>query len=220
MMGAARPGGRARPNPLHPMSNPDSEEHRSRDLPPGVVLREHVYDGIEEYDQRLPNWWLWTFYLSIIFAFLSWFGWYTSQAFASDEERLAAEMDTIEARRFAMAGTIDNDSLWAMSRNTTITASNMEVYRAQCVFCHGEDLSGGLGGGLPLNDEEWRWGHEPVDIYSVVKEGSPDPTKGMQAWERELGPTRVSAVVAYILSFHEPERMQLAPDSPGRASLR
>ncbi len=202
------------------MRNPEANEKEKRDLPPGVVLREHVYDGIEEYDQRLPNWWLWTLYLSIIFSFVSWFGWYTIRAFESDEARLTAQMDAIEARRFAMVGTIDNDSLWAMSRNVTIVASGEAVYRAQCVFCHGDDLGGGLGGGLPLNDEEWRWGYEPIDIYSVVKDGSPDPTKGMQAWERELGPARVSAVVAYILSFHTPERMQFASDSPGRASLR
>ena len=29
---------------------------------------DHDYDGIQEYNNPLPGWWLWTFYLSIAFA--------------------------------------------------------------------------------------------------------------------------------------------------------
>ena len=188
------------------------------DLPPGVVLRDHVYDGIQEYDQRLPNWWLWTLYITIIFSFVYWFMYYTGRAIPSDEERIAREMQRIEALRFEQMGTVDAETLWQLSRNPNVTSQGARVYASNCAACHGANLEGGIG--QRLNDGEWRWGHDPMDIYSMVDMGSPDPMAGMQAWGRQLGPRQVAAVVAYVLSHNDPGNMFTTADSPGRASER
>jgi cytochrome c oxidase cbb3-type subunit 3 len=88
-----------------------------------------------------------------------------------------------------------------------------------CVTCHGTELNALLAGaklpGLPLDDQQWKYGGTPKEIFKIVRKGSPDITKGMAAWEGMLGMKRVSEVVAFVLSHHhEGEPITRAPDAP------
>lgn len=168
-------------------------------------LRPHVYDGIQEYDNRLPNWWLWTFYGAVIFTVIYWFTWYDTDMMTGDGDRIDRAMAKIEEIRLSQIGDITNETLWAMSRNPGFVAAGREVYVTHCVACHGIDLTGGIGNNLV--DNQWQWGNQPISIYVVVARGSPNPMAGMQAWLGELGAQKVSQVVAYILSYHDEESM-------------
>ena len=84
-----------------------------------IIIREHEYDGIQEYDQKLPNWWLFTFYGAIAWFLVHWFLYYQAGMFRTDGQRIDNEMARIAAvkaeRLEKMMGEIDDNVIWEMS---------------------------------------------------------------------------------------------------------
>ena len=66
---------------------------------PGIPIRKHVYDGIQEYDQRLPNWWLFTLYGAIVFWLVYWFAQMLSGLATQDGPAVDAAMGRIASAR-------------------------------------------------------------------------------------------------------------------------
>ena len=195
-----------------------------------VVLRDHVYDGIREYDQRLPNWWLAIFIITHLFFLVYWVGYYNLGWMKTDEQKIDAAMARIEkaqAKAFEdMLAQLDNESLinkWAT--NPTRVASGAEVYATNCVACHGQDLKGviEIGGGktaalpgLPLTDGEWKYGGTPMDIFKLINEGTPPDSSGhnvarMEAWGLKLPPIQIAELTAFIIKENPEEFKVPAP---------
>lgn len=161
-------------------------------------IRKHVFDGIAEYDRKLPNWWLVTLYAAIVFAIVYWM---VTQHFsrATDETRLAAEMQRIEAEKIAASANAPDDAtLWKMSRNPVFVDAGRDTFMSTCASCHNAALTGGIGPNLI--DEVWIHGGAPSDVLKTVTEGV--AAKGMPTWGPVLGGKKVSEVVAFILSKH------------------
>jgi len=184
-------------------------------------LRDHIYDGIQEYDQKLPNWWLFTLYITIVWFVIHWLCYYQFGLGSSDTEVIDKVVAEMNAARDKQMESITDKQLWEMSRDPKMVEAGKATFHSpgMCVACHAPDLTGMLAGvklpGLPLHDQEWKYGGKPVEIFKVVRKGSPDVTKGMIAWENMLGIKRVSEVVAYVLSNHkEGEPITKAPDAP------
>jgi len=171
----------------------------------GVETTGHEWDGIKELNTPMPRWWLWTFYGAVIFSVVYWFAYYNIGAMRSDAEIVEAQMARVEEARLAAIGEISEEALWQMSHNPGFVAAGRRVYRDNCVACHGPNLEGGIGQNLV--DGEWKWGNRALSVYALVANGSPDRMAGMQAWIGELGPQKVSQVVAYVLSYHTEEGM-------------
>lgn len=147
-------------------------------------------DGIEEYDNPLPDWWLGLLWFTVIWA--AGYGiWYHFLGDRSQENYLAAEMQAAEVRwpEQAMAEV-------SFAITPEAVAAGLEIYTQNCLMCHGAALEGGIG--VALNDDEWIHGGEPEDVIRIITEGVPE--KGMLTWGPILGPEKVNQVAAYVLS--------------------
>jgi len=164
-----------------------------------ITLRPHVYDGIQEYDQRLPNWWLFTLYGAIIFSVVYWFFYFQSNVGQTDAQRLESELQRIETIKLSSSIDVgNNDLFWQMENNPGFVEAGKQTFMTNCTPCHGADLKGGIGENLV--DNQWKHGHLPSDIYHTIYYGVPE--KGMQAWGNQLGQKAITELVAFILSNH------------------
>jgi cytochrome c oxidase cbb3-type subunit 3 len=177
----------------------------SKPTPPEDPIRPHVFDGIQEYDKRLPNWWLNTLYITIVFwvGYWSYYEWF--RAGPDGPQVVDAAMAKIQTERLA-AAKIDDASLWAMSQNPTFVAAGKVIYDANCSACHLPSLRGKAENpaaiGPDLTDIAWIHGGKPVEVHHTIMKGI--LAKGMPAWESVLGSKKITEVTAYILSKHKP----------------
>lgn len=146
-------------------------------------------DGIEEYDNPMPNWWVGLFYVTIIWAaiYATYYHFIGKQSYVRD---LAAQMAEAEKR-------------WPQSSvlaKVAMTPENVEagaaIFAANCVPCHGKDLHGGIG--PDLTDTIWIHGASPDSIVATITHGV--AAKGMPTWGPILGNEKVGQVAAYVMS--------------------
>ena len=149
-------------------------------------------DGIEEYDNPLPDWWLGLFWFTIVWA-IAYFAHYHFIADRSQAGEFQAELAAAEARWPAgeSAGVT-----FAMTPEA-ITAGE-GVYTQNCAPCHAAGMEGLIG--PSFLDEEWIHGGTATEVIAVIENGVLD--KGMVAWKGILSPEQINNVAAYVLDKH------------------
>ena len=167
-------------------------------------------DGIEEYDNPLPSWWLGLFYFTIVWAVIYGvhyhFVAHRSQFKVLGEELAAADRRWPREAAAAAAVTVD------------LSESSVEageaIYKTNCVACHGAELAGGIGPSLV--DTAWIHGGTPEAIQHTITVGVPD--KGMLTWGPILGPEKVAQVTAYVVHKNQEATGHGAPKSKDEES--
>jgi len=159
----------------------------------------HEVDGIQEYDNKLPNWWLYTLYGTIAFAAFYWYAYETGGFADGPSKAYKAEVERAQAAQASQlkVGEATAESLTALSHDPAAVALGKQVFTSTCAACHRND-----GGGLVgpnLTDEFWLHGGAPDKIYKSIAGGVPD--KGMPAWLPQLGALKTQAVASYVVTL-------------------
>lgn len=161
---------------------------------------DHNYDGIRELDNRLPPWWVYSFYLTIIFAVIYLARFHIFDGYDQEEEYLTevaqAEAD-IEEWKENNKDFVSVDNV-TMLEDEDRLANGEQVYIQNCVACHKIDGGGGIGPNL--TDEQWILGGGIKNIFSTISEGGRSG-KGMVAWKNSLSPSEMQEVASYVMTF-------------------
>jgi len=175
--------------------NETSRHHEPTDVSQEHLL-DHAYDGIQEYDNPLPRWWVLLFWVTIIATPL-YILYYHYGPGPLALERYDAEMIAFydkQAEELLALGEITESTLADLMDDPSMMNGGKKIFQSKCATCHGMFGEGGIGPNL--TDQYWLHGGQLMDVYRTVREGVTD--KGMLAWERQLRPAELLAVSSYV----------------------
>jgi cytochrome c oxidase cbb3-type subunit 3 len=165
-------------------------------------LLEHDADGIREFDNDLPRWWLYGFYATIVFAAAYMVNYHVLATPLVGAASVVAEYeaDMREAAARAPAASASTVELAALTDPASL-AKGQAIYESQthpCAACHRPDLGGLVGPNLV--DDLWLHGCGMAHVVKTITTGV--PTRGMLPYGGgpPLDDEQVQQLASYILS--------------------
>ncbi|PTE22583.1 cytochrome-c oxidase, cbb3-type subunit III [Cereibacter changlensis JA139] len=183
----------------------------------------HSWDGIEEFNNPMPRWWLWTFYACIVFALgysIAYPAWpMINRATpgllgASTRADVAAEIQRFNDANAPIRARLEAADLTAIAAdpelNQYATNAGAAVFRTNCSQCHGSGAAGVQGQGYPnLLDDDWIWGGDIDSIHTTVTHGIRNTTDAESRYsemprfgaDQLLEPAQIAQVVQHVLAI-------------------
>ena len=157
-------------------------------------ILEHSYDGIQEYDNPMPQWWVTTFWLTIVFSVFYYLNPFNTGVGSGMKAEYDADMVAFRTAHPANSGGGNARELLAVVARKSEVAEGKKIYAGKCAACHAADGGGMIGPNL--TDNAWIHGGTIDSIYATVNNGV--LAKGMPAWGKLLKDDEMQEVVAYV----------------------
>ena len=141
-----------------------------------VELHGHVWDGdLTEYNNPLPRWWMWLFYITIVFglgylvfypglgSFRGTFNWTSTNEYDAEIKQANAEYGPLFDKYLKV-------DIATLSKDPQANAMGQRLFLNDCAQCHGSD-AGGAKGFPNLRDNDWLYGGDPLSIETTILGG-------------------------------------------------
>lgn len=164
----------------------------------------HSYDGIQEYDNPLPRWWMYMFWGTIVFAliylvlypglgrFQGVLGWSSANQYEREVETANNTYGPLYAELAALP-------IEQLAKDPRAIKMGQRLFATECSVCHGSAATGSLG--FPnLTDEDWLYGGDPQTIKTTITGGRKGmmPARGVAG---NLNDTEITQVASYVRSL-------------------
>ncbi len=163
------------------------------------VELEHVYDGIRELDNRLPPWWLYGFYVTIIFGVVYLWRYHVAYSAPLSKEELEISIKSADAQVKAYlekkGESIDENSVVVLTDAQDL-AEGKKIFTSSCAACHKEDGGGMVGPNL--TDDYWMHGGNIKSIFKTIRYG----INAMPQWQSTYSNKQIAQVASYVKSLH------------------
>lgn len=162
----------------------------------------HSHDGIEEYDNPLPAWWLYLFVGTIVFGigYLIYYpgmGSFSGTANWTQHKQWQQEVARAEQRYGAVFAEYAAMDIDAIIHNKKALKMGRRLFANNCAQCHGSDAQGSFG--FPnLSDNDWLYGNDAAQVKYSIAQGR---TAVMPGWQAALGDSGVAEVTEYVVSL-------------------
>lgn len=183
----------------------------------------HSWDGIEEYDNPMPRWWVWVFYITIVWgigysiAYPAWpliTGATPGLLGSSSRADTAAEIKRFDDANSAIKARLVEADMTTVSQDPELMSfaqnAGAAVFRTNCTTCHGSGANGIAGKGYPsLLDDDWLWGGDVENIQATITHGIRNTTHPEARWSQMpafgvdglLEKPQIAEVVEYVLKL-------------------